>query len=101
MKKTIFTLIIAILVVVAFLIVPITVSADELSDNINNQLENLDLEELPGPIAKTQDELEENLENLSKMQEKYKEKYKKFNNKFNYLDDKDATKRVIKKIFNS
>lgn len=61
----------------------------------------LDLEELPGPIAKTQDELEDNLENLSKMQEKYKEKYKKFNDKFNYLDDKDATKRVIKKIFNS
>jgi len=50
MKKTIFTLIIAILVVVAFLIVPITVSADELSDNINNQLENLDLEELRGFI---------------------------------------------------
>ena len=27
------------------------------------------------------------------------EKYKKFNEKFNYLDDKDATIRVINKIF--
>lgn len=59
----------------------------------------LDLDELPGPIAKTQDELEENLENIDKMQEKYKDVYEKFNKKFNYLDDKNATKRVIKKIF--
>ena len=59
----------------------------------------LDLDELPGPIAKTQDELEKNLENIDEISEKYKEKYKKFNKKFNYLDDKDATIRVINKIF--
>ena len=59
----------------------------------------LDLDELPGPIAKTQDELEKNLENIDEISEKYKEKYKKFNEKFNYLDDKDATIRVINKIF--
>lgn len=59
----------------------------------------LDLNELPGPIAKTQDELEENLENLDKMQEEYKERYENFNKKFNYLDDENATKRVINKIF--
>lgn len=59
----------------------------------------LSLDELPGPIAKTQDELEENLQNIDVISEKYKEKYKKFNEKFNYLDDKDATIRVINKIF--
>ena len=59
----------------------------------------LSLDELPGPIAKTQDELEENLQNIDEISEKYKEKYKKFNEKFNYLDDKDATIRVINKIF--
>ena len=59
----------------------------------------LDLEELPGPIAKTQDELENNLENIDEIFKNYKEKYEKFNQKFNYLDDKDATLRVIKKIF--
>ena len=59
----------------------------------------LDLDELPVPIAKTQDELEKNLENIDEISEKYKEKYKKFNEKFNYLDDKDATIRVINKIF--
>lgn len=60
----------------------------------------LDLKELPGPIATTQEELEENLRNIDELSEKYKETYEKFNKKFNYLDDKDATMRVIKKIFN-
>ena len=32
----------------------------------------LDLDELPGPIAKTQDELEKNLENIDEIYEKYK-----------------------------
>lgn len=59
----------------------------------------LDLEELPGPIAKTQDELEEAFDKIDSIKEEYKEKYEAFNKKFNYLDDKDATKRVINKIF--
>lgn len=58
----------------------------------------LDLEELPGPIATNQKELEENLSNIEKISEEYKDKYLEFNKKFNYLDDKDATERVIKRI---
>lgn len=59
----------------------------------------LDLNELPGPIAETQEELEKNLNNIEEISKTYQEKYEAFNKKFNYLDDKDATLRVINKIF--
>lgn len=59
----------------------------------------LDLNELPGPIAKTQKELEDNITNINKISKKYSSKYEKFNDKFNYLDDKDSTNRVIKELF--
>jgi len=59
----------------------------------------LDLNELPGPIAETQEELEKNLSNIDEISKTYQEKYAAFNKKFNYLDDKDATLRVINKIF--
>ena len=57
------------------------------------------MDELPGPICKTQDEVEEVIANIDKESKKYKEKYKKFNDKYNYLDDGDASLRVIKVIF--
>ena len=59
----------------------------------------ISLDELPGPIAKTQDELEEYLVNIDKEFEKNKSKYNKFNKKYNYLDDGNASERVIKVIF--
>lgn len=59
----------------------------------------ISLDELPGPIAKTQDELENNLKNIDKEFKKNKEKYEKFNEKYNYLDDGNASERVIKVIF--
>lgn len=59
----------------------------------------LDLDELPGPITKTQSDLEDCLTNIDKISKEYKKKYKKFNEKFNYLDDGNASKRVINKIF--
>lgn len=59
----------------------------------------ISLDELPGPIAKTQDELEKNLKNIDKEFKKNKEKYEKFNEKYNYLDDGNASERVIKVIF--
>ena len=59
----------------------------------------IDLEELPGKITKTQEELEKELINIEK-EFKYDEKYKKFNEKYNYLDDGKATKRVLKEILN-
>lgn len=59
----------------------------------------ISLDELPGPIAKTQEELENNLKNIDKEFKKNKEKYEKFNEKYNYLDDGNASERVIKVIF--
>ena len=71
-------------------------------DEYKNSLRDfyISLDELPGPIAKNQDELEYILENLESEKKKYNEKYEKFNKKFNYLDDGDASYRVIKEIFN-
>ena len=60
----------------------------------------LDLEELPGPIAETQEDLEKNLKNIDKEFKKNKTKYEKYNKKFNYLDDGAAARRVINVIFN-
>lgn len=57
------------------------------------------LDELPGSIVKTQDELENEILNIAKYDEKYKEKYTAFTNKFNYLDSGDCSTRVIEKIF--
>lgn len=66
-----------------------------------NQLRDfyIDIDELPGPITQTQAELESVLENIDKIKLKYQDKYKKFNKCFNYLDDGNASLRVIKKIF--
>lgn len=59
----------------------------------------IDIEkELPGKIVKTNEELEKEILRISN-EFKYDEKYKKFNEKYNYLDDGDATKRVVEEIF--
>lgn len=60
----------------------------------------LDLNELPGPIVETEDDLEKEILNLRDYDKKYKEKYNAFTNKFNYLDSGDCSKDVIQKIFN-
>ncbi len=55
------------------------------------------LEELPGNIVKTEAEL---IEEIGKAREfTFNEKYKSFNDKFNYLDDGNATKRVVAEVF--
>ena len=59
----------------------------------------ISLDELPGPIAKNQDELESYLDNIEEEAKKNREKYIKFNQKYNYLDDGNASQRVINEIF--
>ena len=70
-------------------------------DEYKNDLRDfyLDLKVLPGPISKTQEELEKDIENIDKIKDKYKSKYDKFNKEFNYLDDGKSSSRVIKEIF--
>ena len=70
-------------------------------DDYKNNLRDfyISLDELPGPIAKTQEEVEDIIKNIDKVSKEYKDTYKKFNEKFNYLDDGKASERVIKVIF--
>ncbi len=56
----------------------------------------IDLEELPGKITKTEAELIEAIKETNNFE--YNDKYKKFNEKYNYLDDGQATKRVVEEI---
>lgn len=58
----------------------------------------LNLEELPGDIVENEKDLiEKIIKQTSQFQ--YNEKYRKFNEKFNYLDDGQASKRVLDRIF--
>lgn len=59
----------------------------------------LSLDELPGKITQTEDELIKEIEEVSK-EFKYDEKYEKFNQRFNNLNDGKASERVISKIIN-
>lgn len=57
----------------------------------------LNLEELPGDIVENEiDLIEKIIKQTSQFQ--YNEKYRKFNEKFNYLDDGQASKRVLDRI---
>ena len=57
-----------------------------------------DVEEvLPGKIVKTDDDLIDEIIRVTK-EFTYDEKYKKFNDKFNYLDDGEASKRVVEEV---
>jgi len=70
---------------------------DEYKGNIHDFY--IDLKELPGNIIKTEKELINEIKNISS-NFKYDEKYKKFNDKYNYLDDGNASKRVVEIIIN-
>ena len=59
----------------------------------------ISLDELPGPITRTQEELEKCIINIETEFPKYVRKYEDFNKKYNYLDDGNASERVIKEIF--
>ena len=56
----------------------------------------IDLNELPGNITRTEQELIKEIKALKEF--KYNEKYQRFNEKYNYLDDGKATQRTIEKI---
>lgn len=58
----------------------------------------LSMDELPGTIVKNEKDLSDCVKYLSD-NFNMDEKYKAFNDKFNYLDDGEATSRVIERIF--
>lgn len=55
--------------------------------------------ELPGPIVKTEEEMVNAIIELGN-NFVFDEKYQAFNDKYNYLDDGNASKRVVEKLFN-
>ncbi len=57
----------------------------------------IDLDELPGKITRKDDELIDEIKRCSE-DFLYGEKYEMFNKKYNYLDDGQASKRVVGKI---
>ena len=60
------------------------------------------VEEVPGPIFKTNDEMISYIKNFNRSDydKEYCEKYKRFNEKFNQFDDGNASKKVIELIKN-
>ena len=70
-------------------------------DDYKNNLRDFyfDLDILPGPIVKTENDLINEIKNIDDYNKIYSDKYKKFNQKFNYLDDGNAAKRVVDVIF--
>lgn len=71
-------------------------------DDYKNNLRDFyfDLNILPGPIVKQDDDLIKEIKNIDNYDELYLDKYIKFNKKFNYLDDGKSTERVVEVIFN-
>ena len=58
------------------------------------------VEEVPGPICKTNEEMIDYIKNFNRedYDNDYGEKYKLFNEKFNQFDDGNASKKVIELI---
>ena len=59
----------------------------------------IDLDELPGPIVETEDDLLKAIKNAEEDAPAFAEKYEAFHKKYNSLDDGDASKRVAEILF--
>lgn len=58
-----------------------------------------DLNDLPGPLCESFEEIVHSIAHLAKVQADYKEKYDKSLEKFSYKDDGHATERMINIVF--
>ena len=73
----------------------------DLADYKNNLRDfYISLEEIPGPIYETEEELFEGLNSINQIKEMYMSKVEKFSSIYNYLDDGKATERVVKACIN-
>ena len=70
-------------------------------ENYQNNLRDfyISLDELPMPIIKNEADLLQAIQSVEADFAQYKCQYENFNERFNYLDDGEATKRVVKRIF--
>ncbi|CAM4002681.1 CDP-glycerol glycerophosphotransferase family protein [Mesobacillus zeae] len=70
----------------------------EYKDNVRGFY--LDMEEdLPGPVIQDDIQLLDAIMNIDDIHEQYKDKYQHFTDKYNYLDDENAAKRVVDRVF--
>ena len=58
-----------------------------------------DIEKLPGPIYRTQNQVFSGLRNIDKIVEEYADKYKSFADEFCSIDDGNASKRFVDAVF--
>lgn len=55
--------------------------------------------DVPGPLLFSDEQVIDSIKNIEQVQEEYKERYEDFYNRFCYLDDGNASKRIVEKIF--
>lgn len=58
----------------------------------------IDLKELPGPILENEKDLITSIKNVNQISKDYKQKYEDFCQKYTYLDDGNATERIVKEF---
>lgn len=60
----------------------------------------LDIEkEMPGPLLYTEDEVLQAIKNIEQITEDYQERYQVFYDRFCHVDDGNASKRIVEKVF--
>ncbi|WP_263698128.1 bifunctional glycosyltransferase family 2 protein/CDP-glycerol:glycerophosphate glycerophosphotransferase [Bacillus thuringiensis] len=57
-------------------------------------------EEAPGPLLKTSNEVIDAIESIEEIEAEYKGKFDQFYNRFCHLDDGNAAKNIVQKVFN-
>lgn len=55
--------------------------------------------EVPGPLLETTDEVIDAIRNIDQLKEEYKEKYDQFYERFCSIDDGNASKRIVEKVW--
>lgn len=60
----------------------------------------LDIErEMPGPLLFTQEEVIAAIKDISDIEERYQDKYEEFYERFCHVDDGNASKRIVERVF--
>ena len=56
-------------------------------------------EEVPGPLLKTTEEVIDSVKNIESLKEEYKDKYDAFYERFCSIEDGNASKRIVEKVW--
>lgn len=75
-----------------------TYDLEEYRDNLRGFYLNFE-QEAPGPLCLEENQLYDAITNIDKVQVDYQGKYQEAKNRYCYLDDGQAAKRIVKKVF--